>query len=253
MLEKSIFPLGDRACLVTFRPEISPAVQRKVSSLEKRLKEKGMAGIVETVPAYCSLAVYYDPLSLSYDEMLFLLEKILEDDEGVAPTEDDHVRVVEIPTLYGNDCGPDLIDVARHCGLTPEEVIERHRSRDYLVYFIGFTPGFPYLGGMDKRLKTPRLEDPRLNIPAGSVGIAGEQTGIYPVDSPGGWRIIGRTPVPLYQPVKNPPTLLEAGDYVRFVQVEREVYHRLEEEVRRGSWKPRVELRRRVEVETTLA
>lgn len=142
--------------------------------------------------------------------------------------------------------------MARHCGLTPEEVIDLHSSRDYLVYFIGFNPGFPCLGGMDRRLLTPRLEDPRLGIPAGSVGIAGAQTGIYPLDSPGGWRIIGRTPAPLYHPKKNPPTLLEAGDYVRFIPVEKEVYRRLEEEVRRGCWNPRVELRRRVEVETIL-
>lgn len=253
MLEKSILPLGDRAYLINFKPEISPAIHKKVTAMERRLNEQGVAGIVETVPGYCSLAVYYDPVSLPYDGMLSLLEKILEDGESMMAAEDnDYVRVVQIPTLYGNAYGPDLGDVARHCGLMPEEVIVRHSQRAYLVYFIGFTPGFPYLGGMDQRLITPRLAEPRLNIPAGSVGIAGEQTGVYPVDSPGGWRIIGRTPVPLYQPEKNPPTLLEAGNYVQFVPVEEEMYFRLEAEIGQGSWNPRVELRPRLEVENSL-
>lgn len=253
MLEKSIFPLGDRAYLIIFRPEVSPVIQKKVAFLERRIRQQEVAGIVETVPGYHSLAVYYDPVSLPCDKVLSMLEKLLEDDESVIPPEEDYVKIVEIPTLYGNDYGPDLVDVARHCGMTSEEVIENHSSRTYLVYFIGFTPGFPYLGGMDQRLKTPRLAEPRLKIPAGSVGIAGEQTGIYPVDSPGGWRIIGRTPVPLYQPQKKPPTLLEAGDYVRFVPIKEEMYFRLEAEVRLGSWKPRIQLKPRMEVENNLA
>lgn len=253
MLEKNILPLGDRAYLISFRPEISPAVHKKVAMLERRLKGMGVAGIVETVPGYCSLAVYYDPASLPYDGMLSLLEKILEDGKGMMSTEDnDLVRVVQIPVLYGKECGPDLSDVVRLSGLTLEEVILRHSQRAYLVYFIGFTPGFPYLGGMDKMIATPRLAEPRLKISAGSVGIAGEQTGIYPVDSPGGWRIIGRTPVPLYQPERNPPALLEAGNYVQFVPVEEEMYFYLEAEIRQGYWKPRVELRPRVEVENSL-
>ncbi|MFZ5651278.1 MAG: 5-oxoprolinase subunit PxpB [Bacillota bacterium] len=253
MSENGIFPLGDRAYLIVFKPEISPAIQKKVAMLERRLKDEGPAGIVETVPGYCSLAVYYDPVSLSCAGMLSLLKKIMEDSESsFSGADNDVVRVVEIPALYGNDWGPDLADVARHCGMTPEEVIVRHSSREYLVYFIGFSPGFPYLGGMDPKLKTPRLAEPRLNICAGSVGIAGEQTGIYTVNSPGGWRIIGRTPVPLYQPRKNPPSLLEAGDYVRFIPVKEEMYCRLEEEVRRDCWEPKVELRPRVEVENPL-
>lgn len=253
MSENGIFPLGDRAYLIVFKPEISPAIQKKVAMLERRLKDEGPAGIVETVPGYCSLAVYYDPVSLSCAGMLSSLKKIMEDGESsISGADNDVVRVVEIPALYGNDRGPDLADVARHCRMTPEEVIARHSSRVYLVYFIGFTPGFPYLGGMDPKLKIPRLAEPRLNIRAGSVGIAGEQTGIYPVDSPGGWRIIGRTPAPLYQPRKNPPSLLEAGDYVRFVSVKEELYCRLEEEVRRDCWEPKVELRLRVEVEKSL-
>lgn len=248
--EKSILPLGDRAYLITFRSEISPAVQKKVAMVERLLRARKLPGIIETVPGYCSLAVYYDPVLLPYSNIEAILEELVEDVESTTPAEEDeYVRVVRVPVLYGQDCGPDLGEVARHCGLTPEEVILRHSRRAYLVYFIGFTPGFPYLGGMDQRLYTPRLKEPRLRISAGSVGIAGKQTGIYPVDSPGGWQIIGRTPIPLYQPQKDPPTLLRAGNYVRFVPVEKEIYLLLQAEVSQGAWKPQVEMMRRKEVE----
>jgi len=124
---------------------------------------------------------------------------------------------VEIPVIYGNDAGPDLQVVADHAGLTPQQVVELHSSIDYVVYFIGFQPGFPYLGGLDDRLHTPRRAEPRLSVPAGSVGIGGSQTGIYPLATPGGWQLLGRTPVALFNPRQQPPTLLRPGDSVRFV------------------------------------
>jgi KipI family sensor histidine kinase inhibitor len=128
-------------------------------------------------------------------------------------------RLIEIPVRYGGADGPDLEDVARHTGLTPEGVIERHASVEYLVYFLGFSPGFPYLGGMPAELATPRLSTPRKRVPAGSVAIGGAQTGIYSVESPGGWRLIGHTPLPLFDPSHHPPAFLQMGDSIRFVPV----------------------------------
>jgi KipI family sensor histidine kinase inhibitor len=142
--------------------------------------------------------------------------------------------VIEIPTLYGGDSGPDLDYVASHNGLTPEEVVQIHASGTYRIYMLGFTPGFPYLGGMDERIATPRLETPRTKISGGSVGIAGAQTGIYPIDSPGGWQIIGRTPLALYDPQREEPILLQAGESIRFVPIDQETYDRLWQETREG-------------------
>src|SRR5262249_55828790 len=128
-------------------------------------------------------------------------------------------RTIDIPVCYGGECGPDLEDVARHTGLAPAEVIARHSAVTYLVYFLGFSPGFPYLGGLAPELATPRLSAPRKRVPAGSVAIGGRQTGVYPVESPGGWRIIGRTDLRLFDPNAEPPALLRTGDSVRFVSV----------------------------------
>lgn len=133
-------------------------------------------------------------------------------------------RIVSIPVLYGGEVGPDLEYVAKHHGISPEEVIQIHSKNDYLVYMIGFAPGFPYLGGLDERIATPRKKTPRLQIAAGSVGIAGNQTGVYPLETPGGWQIIGRTPRKLFLPNQSPPTLLQSGDTIRFVPITPEEY-----------------------------
>ena len=161
----------------------------------------------------------------SYSEICNIIEPTLE--EGMTDTTNELVTVVEVPTVYGGEFGPDLSFVASHNHLSEDEVISIHSGTDYLVYMLGFIPGFSYLGGMDPRIATPRLSSPRTLIPAGSVGIAGEQTGTYPSDSPGGWQIIGRTPVTMYDMSKAQAALLNAGDYVRYVPIDKSEFHRI--------------------------
>lgn len=219
--ERKILPAGDQALVVEFGNEISEELNRNVQILNKKVKSLGISGILETVPTFRSLMVVYDPEKASFEKLKKILSDIRLDPEteGTAGG-----RVVEIPVCYGGEFGEDLPDVAAHAGLTEEEVIALHSSKEYNIYMLGFLPGFPYLGGLDRRLHTPRLENPRTRIPAGSVGIGGEQTGIYPLDSPGGWRLIGRTPLKLYDPEREEPFLFDAGDYIRFVPITREEY-----------------------------
>jgi inhibitor of KinA len=206
-------PAGDSAVLVTFSETIDPAVNRRVHAAARRIDAAALAGVGEAVPAYASLLVHFDPLLLSYAEMVqFITSNITEASEHTSSA-----RRVEVPVYYGGANGPDLVFVADSNRITVEAVIAIHSGRDYPVYMMGFMPGFPYLGGMDPAIASPRLSTPRSRIPAGSVGIAGEQTGIYPLESPGGWRIIGRTPLRLFDLERDPPFLLAPGDLVRFV------------------------------------
>lgn len=210
-------PAGDSALLVIFGRQIDRAVNQMAHALARVLSVHRLHGVGEAVPAYATVLVNYDPLVISYPEIEDWVRSCLEQtavETGQPP------RLVEIPVLYGGEDGPDLDFVASHNHLTPAEVIQRHSGREYPVYMIGFTPGFPYLGGLDPAIAAPRLPTPRSRVPGGSVGIAGEQTGIYPVDSPGGWRIIGRTPLRLFDPLRDPPFLLEPGDVVRFVPMQ---------------------------------
>lgn len=144
--------------------------------------------------------------------------------------------IVEIPVLYGGEYGPDIENIATHNNLSIEEVIKIHTSGEYLVYMLGFTPGFPYLGGMDKRIATPRLKTPRTKIPGGSVGIAGEQTGVYPIESPGGWQLLGRTPLNFFDPNNEKPFLINAGEYIKFVQISEEEYHKIIEQIKNKTY-----------------
>src|SRR5204863_3793292 len=160
-----------------------------------------------------TLAIYYDPLQTTAPELTKQIRGLAVDDNR---SNQDDQRVIEIPVCYGGEFGSDLGFVAKNASLTTQEVIELHSAADYLVHMIGFAPGFPYLGGMSPKIAVPRRSTPRLKIPAGSVGIAGDQTGIYPLETPGGWQLIGRTPLPLFRPEQVPPTLLQAGDVVRF-------------------------------------
>jgi inhibitor of KinA len=214
----SIDPVGDAALLVTMGDTIDLAINRRVHALANLLMSESFPGLGECVPAYVSVLVHYDPLILTYDQLTELVESRL---AGLVIDAQWQPRVMEVPVVYGGESGPDLDFVSRHSGLTQAEVIALHSADEYPVYMMGFTPGFPYLGGMDRRLACPRLETPRTRIPAGSVGIAGEQTGIYPLESPGGWRIIGRTPLRLFDIHREPPCLLAPGDVVRFVSIER--------------------------------
>lgn len=203
--------LGDR-----IDPELNARVHRLARAVSARLGPS----IIEVVPTYRSLLVRHDPLRLPRRRLAREIGAILAElPPGPAPAAEG--RVVRVPACYGGELGPDLDFVASHAGLDPREVIEIHAAATYQVFMLGFTPGFPYLGGMSPRIATPRLETPRQRLPAGSIGIGGEQTGIYPVESPGGWRIIARTPVRLFDPGAPSPFLLAPGDRLRFVPIGR--------------------------------
>ena len=224
-MKPTISPVGDRAISIDFGQVIDPIINRHIRQTIERIKELQLDGIIELVPTYCALLVEYDAMLYSYSEICNIIEPTLE--EGMANTINELVTVVEVPTVYGGEFGPDLSFVASHNHLSEDEVISIHSGTDYLVYMLGFIPGFTYLGGMDPRIATPRLSSPRTLIPAGSVGIAGEQTGTYPSDSPGGWQIIGRTPVTMYDMSKAQAALLKAGDYVRYVPIDESEFHRI--------------------------
>ena len=224
-MKPTISPVGDRAISIDFGQVIDPTINRHIRQTIERIKELQLEGIIELVPTYCALLVEYDAMLYSYSEICNIIERTLE--EGMANTTNELVTVVEVPTVYGGEFGPDLSFVASHNHLSEDEVISIHSGTDYLVYMLGFIPGFTYLGGMDSRIATPRLSSPRTLIPAGSVGIAGEQTGTYPSDSPGGWQIIGRTPVTMYDMSKAQAALLKAGDYVRYVPIDESEFHRV--------------------------
>lgn len=224
-MKPTISPVGDRAISIDFGQLIDPKINRHIRQTIERIKELQLEGIIELVPTYCALLVEYDAMLYSYSDICNIIEPTLE--EGMTDTTNELVTVVEVPTVYGGEFGPDLSFVATHNHLSEDEVVSIHSGTDYLVYMLGFIPGFTYLGGMDSRIATPRLSSPRTLIPAGSVGIAGEQTGTYPSDSPGGWQIIGRTPVTMYDMSKAQVALLNAGDYVRYVPIDESEFHRI--------------------------
>jgi len=215
-------PNGDKMVLVEFAEEISPAVHSQVVSLASHLEAAPIGGVVEWIPSYRSLGVVYDPQQITYRELVARLQSL---DVSTLRVERASPQRIEIPVCYGGTMGPDLNFVADHHQLSPEEVIEFHTTGDYRVYLLGFTPGFPYLGGMSARLATPRLAEPRVKVPAGSVAIGGNQAGIYPTESPGGWRLIGRTPLRLFDLERTAPFLLSAGDHVLFRAITPAEFH----------------------------
>ncbi len=216
MDEPRFLPAGDAALLVELGETIDPDINRRVHALARALLEIARPGLEEAVPSYCSLLVHYDPTVLSYAEVQSLVAAALRQCRESPSLEP---RTVTIPTAYGGEFGPDIAYVASKHGLSTAEVVRLHSEATYTVYMLGFTPGFPYLGGLPAQLATPRLATPRTAVPAGSVGIAGHQTGIYPLSTPGGWQIIGRTPYTLFDPLRDPPALLQPGDRVRFVPI----------------------------------
>lgn len=233
---------GDSAVAVRFGDKISEDINRQVRAFRSAVRKKEISGVIEYIPTYCSVYVIYDPLVITTDSLIGRLNEIAEEASAAELPEPD---IVEVPVAYGGINGPDLESLAKAHGLTPEEVIKRHSGKDYLVYMLGFTPGFAFCGTVEDEIATPRLESPRLKVPAGSIGIAGKQTGLYAISSPGGWQLIGRSTMRFYDPEKEPPTPVKAGDYVRFVPISAEEFekHRAEVEAADNppdysSWSP---------------
>lgn len=224
---------GDTSILIEFGNEISSEVNQRVMALDECLNRERLAGIVETVPAYRSLTVHYRPEVIRCKALQERLRQLL---AGIGLQQTKRRKIYEIPVLYGGEQGPDLAYVAQYSKKTCEEVIRLHSKPEYLIYMLGFTPGFPYLGGMDRSIAVPRLEKPRTKIPAGSIGIAGEQTGIYPLDSPGGWQLIGQTPVRLYDPGNERPILLEAGSLIQFRPITLQEFRQIKEMADAGAY-----------------
>ncbi len=225
---------GDRAIVIELGDEISFECNRQVHALHNAIERERLPGVIDLVPTYRSLLVEYDPIQVSFEEMADSLAAVR---SGSVESQRDDATVVHLPVLYGGDHGPDLDFVTKNAGMERDEVVTVHSGTEYPVYMMGFTPGFPYLGGMSERIATPRRPTPRGEIPAGSVGIAEAQTGIYPIESPGGWQLIGRTPLRLFDVSRTPPSLIAAGNYVRFVPLSGEdEYRHIERQVASGEY-----------------
>lgn len=227
------FPLADQFLLLDWGGGIDANTNARVLAAFRQLRAAALPGVLDLVPAYSSLGVAYDAVQLlkrfpgrqPFEVLREQIEKILE-----KPAQDggDPGRLLEIPVCYDPDLGPDLEALAVRSGLSTEEIVQRHSEQEYRVYMLGFLPGFAYMGAVDAAIATPRQEQPRPFVPAGSVGIAGQQTGIYPLDSPGGWNLIGRTPLRMFDPARAEPALLRPGDRVRFIPISRALFHQMQ-------------------------
>lgn len=237
-----MLPAGEQGLVVEFGREIDADVNARVHRAAKAIVGTMKENIVEVVPTYRSLLVYFNPLHVKRQTLIKDIENALNSMEGEGTALGGPRKVVTIPVCYGGEFGPDIEFVAQHNKLSVEKVITIHSSIPYLVYMIGFTPGFPYLGGMSEKIATPRLAKPRTCIPAGSVGIAGSQTGLYPIVSPGGWQLIGRTPIKAFDKEANNPFLFEAGNYLKFQPITPDEYYVIEKQVVQGEYRPVTEL-----------
>lgn len=239
MYQKPRFLLaGDKGLVVEFGNKIDPDINNKVRALKESLEASPIPGIEELMPTYRAILIYYNPLQIEIKELMRILMKRLKDVQEFIPPPP---RRITVPVCYGGEYGPDMESVCEHTGLSINEVIQIHTSVEYLVYAVGFTPGFPLLGGMDQRIECPRLKIPRTKIPGGSVGIGGKQTGIYPIDSPGGWQLIGRTPIKLFNPNSEPPVLFAQGDYIRFKSISSNEYENILEDVIAGRYEVQID------------
>ena len=227
---------GETGLVVELGNEISPEINNKIKQLVDFLDRRNDTGIIEILPTYRSLLISYNPLEISFGKLKEIIELAFKNSE-TNESKSFFREIVEIPVLYGGELGPDLDFVANYNQLSSEEVVKIHSNEEYLIYMIGFTPGFPYVGGMSEKIATPRLQTPRTKIPAGSVGIAASQTGIYPVESPGGWQLIGRTPLRLFDYRKENPFLLDAGHYLSFKPIDQNEFKKISNEVSTGTYK----------------
>jgi inhibitor of KinA len=217
-----IVPSGDSTVVVEFEARIDPAVNVRSIRLADAVRVSGLAGIRDVVPTFCSVAIFFDPLRTNYQPLVEWLER----QAGIpANSIADLPAPIEVPVCYGGDLGPDLSSVAARANMSPEEVAAVHASVTYRVFMLGFAPGFAYLGILDERIRVPRHATPRIRVPRGAVGIADAQTGIYPMDTPGGWQIIGRTPVRPFDVSRKEPFLFKPGDAVRFVPIDGRTYN----------------------------
>ena len=234
--EARYLSFGDSALLIEFGDAISLEVNRKVIALSEAILKAEIRGVEELVPTYRSLLVRYNPLKTTYEQLVFRIKDLEKTFKELSP--EIKGRKIIIPVVYGGEYGLDLSYVAEYHGLTEEHAVKLHSEREYRVYMVGFVAGFPYLGEVPDEIATPRLETPRLKVPTGSVGIAEKQTGIYPCEAPGGWRIIGRTPLKLFDHLQQPPALLKAGDTVKFKPISEKEFKTIEKTVLKGEYSP---------------
>ncbi len=221
-------PLGDQAIVIELGNEINDQTEQQVRKVAALLESRQPEWMVEFIPAFVTVAVFYNPCLAKYDDVKMELKELLTQLTEDLPFES---RTIEIPVCYGGELGPDLEFVAQHNKLTAREVIDIHTSGNYSVHMIGFAPGFPFIGGMSEKIAAPRRDSPRLRIPERTVGIAGMQTGVYPIETPGGWQLIGRTPIRLFLPENDIPSLLRAGDKIIFKEISKEEYHAWEDDL----------------------
>ena len=236
MVELSITSSGDSAIFIELGNDIKPETIACAGRLVKKINSSQVPGIIEIVPSYTGMMIYFNPLVICLKDLKTRVENI---NLGISSEEkSDFKQIIEIPVCYDPEYGLDLDHVARSNNLSREDVIRLHIERTYLVYMLGFLPGFPYMGGINSEIATGRRSKPRLNICAGSVAITGEQTGIYPVDSPGGWQIIGRTPVKLFDPSRKPEFLLRAGIFIKFTSIQKDEYMHISGLIEDKKYKP---------------
>lgn len=232
-MRAKFLPSGDGGITVNFGNEISEKINAEVTAFTAAAQNAKIKGVTEYIPAFCSVTVLYDPCQTGSKKLIKALKQAQKHRSGIGNFTP---MLYKIPVCYEGEFAPDMQSVENMTGLSKEEIIKIHTGRDYPIYMLGFLPGFAYLGNMDKRIAVARLETPRVKIPRGSVGIGGDQTGIYPSDSPGGWRLIGKTPVKVYDDRKEEPILYRAGDRIRFFRITEEEFMRIDNACEKGEY-----------------